>query len=178
MSGSLERVYPYNFKTIAYTSAIVTETGTPDPKGGGSTGLVSIKWACNKRLYLRIEPPEDFLEWKNLHMELAMSFRQYEGAWPYTIPTAAKVLESVRVVQELPFPVTELVPGKGITLNRAASGLSGNELDVSIDLTQYLDPTGINWVELTFPDYFIDMMSWGFISSWKLDALFTTEGIR
>lgn len=172
------RVFPYNFKTIAYTSAIVTEAATPDPKGGSSGGLVTVKWVCNKSLFLRIIPPDDFLEWKNLHMQLSMSFRQYSGAYPNSIPLSAKILEKVRVVQVLPFPVTSPSPGKQFVLNKAGTGFDNNEINLDIDLTSLIDPTGPNWVELVFPDYFIDKIAWGFIGIWKLDALYTTKGIR
>lgn len=177
MISGRTRIFPYNFKTIAYTSAVVTEAATPDPKGGGSSGgTVIINWACNRRLYLRIIPPEDFLEWMNLHMELSLSFRQYSSEWQYTIPDSAKVLERVRVVQDLPMFMTEPDrPGKQLVLNKAHTN---DAIDLSLDLTGLISKTGANWVELVFPEYFLDLIGWGFIGVWKLDALFTTEGIR
>lgn len=162
--SSKVREYPYNFKNVAYASA-------EDPNAA------VIVWACNQKLFMRIIPPDDFLEWKNLHLSFSVTFRENSAGFPHTIPPADLRIVSVGVIQDLPFPITTIMPGRRIDLNKSVPNVS-TPLEFQVDLSGLIDPTDINWVELVFPDYFIDLQSWGFITLFKLDALFTTEGIR
>lgn len=157
--STLQRVYPYNFKTISYKSYM------PQLHA-------SIYNLCNQKLYLRMVPPDDFLEWKNLSMQLQLAFNPAKG-----IPAADLKLVSVGVVQELPFPIEAVPEGKRIVLNKSVPN-TATKLVVDIDLTTMIDPTGPNYVELVFPPSFLYLDQWGNMEIWKLDALYTTRGIR
>ena len=158
-----ERVFPYNHKSISY------QTGNPDfPVAYG---------LCNQFLYLRVVPPDDFLEWKDLHTEFSILFNAASG-----LSASDLKLVSIGVVQELPgimlSPLDQApVPGKRIPMNKTVPGFS-TRLTHSIDLTSMIDPTGPNWVELSFPKAFYQVSGWGHLDFWKIDTLFTTEGIR
>lgn len=164
MSKSTQkRVFPYNHKSISYN------TGSPDfPIAYG---------LCQQFLYLRVVPPDDFLEWKDLHSEISILFNAASG-----VPVADLKLVSIGVVQELPTLLLQPsavapVPGRRIPVNKSVPNFA-TRLTHSIDLSSMIDPTGPNWVELAFPESFFQVNGWGHMDFWKLDTLYTTKGIR
>lgn len=159
MSGStLQRVYPYNHKTISW------QTGS---------SLFPISYGlCNQKILLRMVPPNDFLEWKNMHMKALIKFNPASG-----ISAADLKVVTVGVVQALPFPVDQVIAGKRITVNKSVPD-AATTLELDIDLTTLISSTGPNWVEITMPPFFLNLSGWGAMLLWQLDADYTTKGIR
>lgn len=156
--STLQRVFPYNHKSITYRTG-----GLDFPIAYG---------LCNQKIFLRIVPPDDFLEWKGLHTKISMLFNPASG-----IPTADLKVVSVGVVQALPFPVDAANPGKRITVNKSVPN-TATVLEFDIDLTTLIDSTGPNWVEIAMPASFLNLSGWGHMHIWQIDALYTTKGIR
>ena len=167
-SQNHQQAYPYTLKTVA-----ASET---------ASGLV-----CADRFFMYIVPPKNALTIERLFCHFVMVFDA-------GIAVADRVIESIGIVDELrPFPQTaEANYQRRQAVNLVAD--SSRRVNLSIDLTHLLkhdnvayeeslaDPssidTGFTAVEIKLPISLASTTTIGVVELWKIDALFTTTGIR
>jgi len=165
-AGNKLQAYPYSMKTIAADS---------------NQGI------CTNRFFMYMIPPKDALTIERLYCHFVMQFDS-------GVASADRVLQSLGIVDELrPFPQTKIANyQRRQALNISAD--SNRRVDVSIDLTHLLkhnnvayeesvfDPgssdTGYTAVEVLLADNLLNTSNVGTLELWKIDALFTTTGIR
>lgn len=154
------QAYPYSLKTIAMTNQAM----------------------CLNRSYTYIVPPKDALTIERLYCHLVFLFDS-------GVATADQVLLSLGIGDEyLPAITADANYQRRQSLNLAAD--ANRRVDVSIDLTHLLKNdnvaytevgdigTGYTLVELLLPDNLRNTAVTGTIELWKIDALYTTIGIR
>lgn len=156
--------YPYSLKTI----------------------LASNQSACLNRFFLYMLPPKDALTIERLFCHFVFLFDSGVAA-------ADRVIQSVGIVDELtPFPITaESNYQRRQTVDMQAD--SNRRVDLSIDLTHLLNHDNVAYeesasdtgpsdgytaVEILLSNNLQSTANPGTIEVWKLDALFTTTGIR
>lgn len=165
-SQNKQQAFPYSMKTIA----------------ADSNQLI-----CTGRFFMYMIPPKDALTIERLFCHFVMQFDS-------GVASADRVLQSIGIVDELrPFPQNaEANYQRRQILNVSAD--SNRRVDVSIDLTHLLkrdnvayeesvfDPgaadTGYTAVEILLADNLLTTSTVGTLELWKIDALFTTIGIR
>lgn len=138
---------------------------------------------CSTKHLLYIVPPENALTIENLFCHLKLTF-------DVAIASGDRILEYIGVSDVYP-EVVFAEPNRLVKfqLDQAADG--NREIDLKIDLTPLLkktnvayreyfgdDPGGATYVMLKFPDALLNETNVGTFNIWKLDAQFTTEGIR
>lgn len=163
-SQNKQQSYPYSMKTV----------------------LCADQSMCTARAFLYMLPPKDALTIERLYCHLVMQFDS-------GIAVGDRVLESIGIVDELvPFPMQAISHyQRRQTLNLQAD--SNRRVDVSLDLTHLLNRSNVAYsesvlddgpangytaVEMKLPDTLQYSGITGTIELWKIDALFTTTGIR
>ncbi len=154
------QAYPYSLKTVAMMN----------------------QQMCANRAFAYIVPPKDALTIERLYTHFVMQFA-------VAISAADQVLLSLGIIdQYLPAIGADAHYQRRITLNKAADG--SRRVDVSMDLTHLLKNTnvaytesgdtgnGYTMVEILLPTTLQSTGSTGTIELWKIDALYTTTGIR
>jgi len=132
-------------------------------------------------------PPKDALTIERLYCHFVMQFDA-------GVASGDRVVQSIGIVDELPpFPNTsESNYQRREILNVSAD--SNRRVDISIDLTHLLDNTNVEYtesgfddnpaetgytaVEILLSDNLLNTSTVGTLELWKIDALFTTTGIR
>lgn len=157
--GTRKQSYPYTFKSV----------------------VVANEGICADRVMLYVVPPEDGLTIEALFCHFVMQFDSGVSA-------GDRILSSLGISNEASSNPDDI---KRVTINQQADG--NRRVDYSIDLTPYLTkenvgyteytgdfPTGTNYtiVEAKFPAALALAPTTGTIDLWKIDALFTTTGIR
>lgn len=158
--------YPYSLKTIA--------------AGSGQS-------ICLNRFFMYMIPPKEALTIERLFCHFVMTFDSGVAA-------ADRKIVSVGIVDEVrPFPMTSDANYQ----RRQAVNLSADAnrvVDLSIDLTHLLKhdnvryeevafdssdiDTGFTAVEILLPEALSSTSNIGVLTLWKIDGLFTTDGIR
>lgn len=156
--------YPYSLKTI----------------------LAANQSACLNRFFLYMLPPKDALTIENLFCHFVFQFDA-------GVAVADRVVQSIGIVDQLtPFPITAASNyQRRQSVNVQAD--SNRRVDISMDLTHLLKHTNVAYeesafddgpttgytaVEILLADNLINTSTTGTIEAWKIDALFTTTGIR
>lgn len=159
--------YPYSLKTIA--------------AGSGQS-------ICRNRFLMYMIPPKEALTIERLFCHFVMTFDS-------GIAAASRKIDSIGIVDETSsiFPITaEANYQRRQTVDLSAD--ANRVVDLSIDLTHLLKhdnvryeevgfdssdtDTGFTVVEIKLPDALEDTSTIGVITLWKIDGLFTTDGIR
>ena len=161
-----QQAYPYSLKTVAADS------------GQG---------ICTNRFFMYMIPPKDALTIERLYCHFVMTFDA-------GISAADRKILSLGIVDELrPFPMTEDANyQRRQDLNISAD--ANRVIDVSVDLTHLLNKTNVRYeesgfdsnpittgytaVEVLLPLSLANTSNIGVLTLWKIDALFTTTGIR
>ncbi len=160
--------YPYTLKTIG-----------PGDKNNSLT-------ICGYRAFLYMLPPKEALTIERLFCHLVFTFDS-------GVATADRVIQSIGIVDQVPLlPTSDANYQRRQTLNVQAD--ANRKIDISIDLTHLLKRTNVRYsesgydssgpttgytmVEVLFPNTISFASTAGVINLWKLDGLFTTEGIR
>lgn len=150
--------YPYTLRTITVTNESV----------------------CSDRVMLYITPPDNAITIEALYTHFVF---QFDSA----IASGNRILESLGIANEYSSNPTRI---KRQTINQTADG--NRRVDYFVDLTPYLknddvtfseegniaDLTDFTLVEAKFPAALVLEPTTGTIDLWKIDALFTTTGIR
>ena len=159
-----QQPYPYSLKTV----------------------LASQQAACLNRFFLYMLPPKDALTIERLFCHFVFLFDA-------GVASGDRVVQSIGIVDQLvPFPITATSNyQRRQSVNMTAD--ANRRVDLSIDLTHLLKhdnvayeedafddgpTTGYTAVEILLADALQSTSVTGTIESWKLDALFTTTGIR
>lgn len=139
---------------------------------------------CQDKKYIYISPPEKALTIENLHMHLIFTF---DAA--ITVPN--QVLQYVGIGSDYPLFITsDPVYFRKIDVNQAADG--SRKINIMLDLSHLLKKTNVNfrslfgtfatndftYVILKFGDGNRSVSNVGTINLCRIDAQFTTEGIR
>lgn len=158
--------YPYSLKTIAADSNQIL---------------------CTNRFFMYMIPPKDALTIERLYCHFVMTFDS-------GISAGDRRLISLGIVDELrPFPQTAVANyqrRQDVNVSADASRV----VDVSMDLTHLLKKTNVRYeengfdsnpittgytaVEVLLPESLSSTTNIGVLTLWKIDALFTTTGIR
>lgn len=166
-SQNKQQPYPYSLKTA-------------------SIGTYSI---CGRRIFMYLIPPKDALTIERLYTHFVLQFNA-------SIDTADQVVQSVGIVSEIPLTdSTDATYQRRLELNTQAD--SNRRVDIGIDLSHLLkndnvayeeggfdpaDDEGFTFVEIRLSDNLNsghpNYLNTGTIELWKIDALFTTVGIR
>lgn len=130
------------------------------------------QFTCRNRYLLRVVPPEDMLEAKELYCEIVF---QFDG----DVDPADRKISRIGVSSETPqFQDGDAQHFKYLDKEFVAD--SNGLLHINLDLTTLLvSKTGDNWVDVQFPAaFFSDLTGFGTFKLWKLDLVHTTEGVR
>ena len=159
--------YPYSLKTAAI-------------------GTYSV---CGRRIFMYLVPPKDALTIEKLYSHFVFQFSA-------SISASDQVVQSIGIVDEIPLTdSTNATYQRRIDLNTQAD--SNRRVDIGIDLSHLLNPDnvayeeggfdpaddeGFTFVEIRLSDNLDsnhpNYLNTGTIELWKIDALFTTVGIR
>lgn len=170
-SQSKQQAYPYSLKTVSASES--------------STSLMS-GLICGSRFFMYMLPPKNALTLERLFCHFVFQFDS-------SIDVADRIIQSIGIVDELPpFPETAVSNyQRRQELNIAAD--SNRRIDVSMDLTHLLnkdnvayeenafDPgpdDGYTAVEILLSEDIPVLTATGVVELWKIDGLFTTDGIR
>lgn len=162
MENSKQHIYPYSLRLCAMA---------------GNT-------FCQDKEFLYIVPPAQALTIENLFCHFKLTFDT-------GVPVASRVLEWIGVANEVPLSLnTPINYLRKHDINLAADG--NRQVDVKIDLSALLNRDNANYREY-FDDPTTDDFTYcvvklangcqgnnnvGTVNIWKLDALYTTTGIR
>jgi hypothetical protein len=140
--------------------------------------------ACEDKLYAYIKPPENALTIENIFVHFTMTF---DGS----VASGDQIIRQIGIASEVPAAVEEDPRYlRTLEINEAAVG---GVIDVKINLTPLLKKDNVtldnNWigdflqndmtiVYIKFDDDLRGNSYTGNIDLWKIDALFTTKGIR
>lgn len=161
--SSKHHVFPYSLKSIAFADKV---------------------W-CGGKVLLYVLPPERALTIENL-------FVHFKATFDSGISGGNRVIKSISVVDMIP-PLYNSNAGVGyirtLDLNIAADG--DRKVDISVDISsllkkdnvgyrEYMDDDlgGLTYVMIEPADALAGVSNIGTIDLWKLDAQFTTQGIR
>lgn len=127
---------------------------------------------CNVKFFLRVVPPDDLLEVKEMYTELVIQYDMNK------VTLAQTELERFMVTGQPPdFYLDDPenineVPG---TFQADSNGL----LHIVMDLTPYIiSRTGDNWVGFEVPIALQAISNPAVILLWKVELVHTTEGVR
>lgn len=139
---------------------------------------------CFDKVILYIVPPEDALQIEGLYVHFRMTFDS-------AVPSGDRVVRSIGICNEVPLTLAD-DPAllRVVQLNQAAD--INRKVDIRVDLTHLLvkgnvrhrdyftDPgTGdLTYVIVQLDTDLRSTANVGTIDLWKIDALFTTKGIR
>lgn len=148
------------------------------------TICMAARQQCQDKQYIYISPPEKALTIENLVIHLKFTFDAGVAA-------PDRVLSSVGIGSDYPLFITsDPVYYRKIDINQAADG--SRKIDVTLDLSHLLKKTNVNfrtlfgtfitndftYVVLKFADNNRGVSNVGTIDLCRIDAQFTTEGIR
>lgn len=157
--------YTYSFKSAAYANQ----------SSSGSD-------LCTEKVLFYLIPPQDAISIQYLRTHLIIEFDS-------GVPAASRILESIGIADEFNYIDEQVDYLRILPIGQAADANRRVELD--INLTPLLNKdniaystelsilgNGYTFVYLKFPDALAANLSVGRIILWKVDALFTTKGIR
>ncbi len=140
---------------------------------------------CTDRTMFYIVPPEDAITIENLFLHFVLLFDA-------GIAVADRMVKEIGISDEFVSLGSVAGYSRNYTLNQAAD--VNRRVDISIDLTALLnkdnvgyredildagDPTtGYTYIEVKLPESLRDTVVVGTVEMWKVDALFTTQGVR
>lgn len=149
-----------------------------------SIGMADVPW-CGGKILLYVLPPERALTIENMYMH-------FKATFDAAISSGDRVVKSVSIVDKIP---TTYNSNAGVNymrtqeLNIAADG--NRKVDIKIDISHLLkkdnvgyreyfddDLGGLTYVMIEPDDNLLGVNNIGTIDLWKLDAQFTTQGIR
>lgn len=164
-SQNHQQAYPYSLRTVA----------------AGSAQII-----CLNRFFMYMIPPKDALTIEKLFCHFVLTFDA-------SVSAANRTIESIGIVDDLrPFPITAAANyQRRQIINQSAD--ANRRIDVSIDLSHLLKrdnvayeetgfdngpTTGYTAVEILLNNALQNTTTIGVLDLWKIDALFTTTGIR
>lgn len=140
--------------------------------------------ACEDKLFAYIKPPEDALTIEYIFVHFVMTFDA-------GVASGDRIIKEIGIASEVPATVDEQPTYlKTFTINQSAVA---GVIDLKINLTPLLKKDNVtldnNWigdflqndmtlVYIKFDDDLRGNSYTGNIDLWKIDALFTTKGIR
>jgi len=168
--GTKKQPYTYTLKTVAFSD-------------------LANNFICSEHIWMYITPPKDALTIENLYIHLIIEFDS-------GVSVDDRILRRIGIVNTIEsgarFDPTQADWYRYIELNQAADG--NRRVEVKMPLTHLLKKTNVRWqdlfsdqfgdeetytyVVLQFPHSLVSNQTVGKILLWKLDALFTTTGIR
>ena len=140
--------------------------------------------ACTSKIIMFLIPPENALTIEQLYCHFRMTFDS-------AISSGDRVIEYIGIQDEVPLSVSVAPHSlKKFDVNVVADG--SRKVDIRLDLSSLLtkskagyrdyftDPGGygLTYVVVKFRDALATTSNVGTIDLWKLDGLFTTQGIR
>lgn len=161
--SSKHHVYPHSIKSIA---------------------MANVAW-CGGKVLLYVLPPEKALTIENL-------FVHFKATFDSGISGGNRVIKSISVVDMIP-PLYNSNAGvnyiRTLDLNIAADG--SRKVDIEVDISSLLKKDNVGYREYMDDDFggltyvmiepaaaLAGVSNIGTIDLWKLDAQFTTQGIR
>lgn len=148
-----------------------------------SIALANVGW-CGGKILLFVMPPERALTIENLSIHFKATFNS-------GIASGQRIVKTVSIVDDIPLmhnSNSDLNYKRTLTLNAAAD--VNRKVDLKLDLSHLLkkdnvgyrdlfeEPSGLTYVMIEPDDSLIGISNIGTIDLWKIDAQFTTQGIR
>lgn len=139
---------------------------------------------CRGVVLMRVQQPDDALTMENLLMRFRMQFDSG------TASGAFRTITRVGIVSEIPslafFGSAPDDPNLGITpdyhryIDVSIAADVNRYVDFRLDLSSLIDKSAPdqNWVYVAIADVDYNSSLTGDIKAWKMDALYTTTGIR
>lgn len=138
---------------------------------------------CGDKFYVFPVPPEDAISIENLYLQLRVRFNT-------GVPVGERVIERIGIANNRPFFGDDPIRWRYYDLNQAADG--NREVDIKIDLSALLKKDdvrfhdyfdGLDPAEVGYTYVYIETAStqsgaYGDLLLCKMDALYTTTGIR
>lgn len=158
---SKQQVFPYSMRTIAAINQTM----------------------CSYRAFMYIVPPKSALTIENLYTHFVMLFDA-------AVAAADRKILSIGISDQVPFITDNANFQRQIDINQSAD--ANRRVDLAIDLSALLKRTnagykettdsslgtGYTYVEILLPLNIGTNANTGTIELWKIDALYTTTGIR
>jgi len=148
-----------------------------------SIGFHYSAW-CGGKILLFVMPPEKALTIENLYVHFKATFDS-------GIASGQRIVKSISIVDDVPLLYNsnaDLTYIRTLELNVAADG--NRQVDLKLDLSHLLkkdnvgfrdlfeEPSGLTYVMIEPDDSLVGVSNIGTIDLWKIDAQFTTQGIR
>lgn len=148
-----------------------------------SIAFYNTSW-CGGKILLFVMPPEKALTIENLSIHFKATFDS-------GIASGQRIVKSVSIVDDIPLLYdsnSDLTYMRTLDLNVAAD--VNRKVDLKLDLSHLLkkdnvgfrdlfeEPSGLTYVMIEPDDSLIGNSNIGTIDLWKIDAQFTTQGIR
>lgn len=149
-----------------------------------SVALNGMTW-CGGKVLMYVIPPEKALTIENM-------FVHFKATFDSGVSVGNRVVKRIAVVDKIPLLYNsndDVSYYRYLDLNIAADG--NRKVDIKIDISQLLkkdnvgyreyfddDLGGLTYVMIEPDDDLLGVVNFGTIDLWKLDAQFTTQGIR
>lgn len=150
-----------------------------------SVALVDMAW-CGGKILLYVMPPEKALTIENM-------FVQFKATFDSAIPSGQRIVKSIAIIDKRPQfydSNSDANYYRKLDLNIVADG--SRKVDFKVDISHLLKKDNVGFREyfsdsstpnLTYvmiepDDSLLGTINIGRIDLWKLDAQFTTQGIR
>ena len=149
-----------------------------------STVMANSQFTCGKKVLLYLVPPENAVTIESLWCHFRFTFDSAIGS-------PLRYIKSIGVCNELPLNENgEPSYHKKFELNEVAD--VNRQVDIRLDLSSLLNKNNVGFHEygydngddnytfviVEFDDDLYQTLATGTIDLWKLDGLFTTQGIR
>lgn len=153
------------------------------PYTSRSIALNDVTW-CAGKILLYVMPPENALTIENMYVHFKATFDS-------GISSGNRIIKDISIVDKLPslYNNDDVNYIRTQQLNITADG--SRKVDIKIDITHLLKKDNVGYRELFDDNYggltyvmiqpddsVIDIADIGTIDLWKLDATFTTQGVR